>query len=1167
MKKSIILVLIIVGIFVLNMYDIPTETNLVDIPDTTSLTLNSVSQSFTGNYWVPFISGDPKDSVILPKSRDSTGFCIDTNFFGMYVMKREMDDGDSYHQVTIPNCGNLETQGKPAVPHLIRFFEVPMGVKFSLKVIYEQSKTLKGYNVIPSQELHEDLVNDSHKYKFTKDTMLYTTNALFPSECARLESDPIIIRGHRLLPITFYPIQFNPVTKEVRTYSKIEVRVNYNSPAQIKEIPDRLLSPAFEEMLDMMIPNYQYRFDLPLEYPIEYPGQERTGCDYLIIAYDTFTEEIQLLANWKQEKGYLTRIVKTSEIKPPSVNPTVTDIANYIKNAYETWTPAPSFVLLVGDSDFIPTHYKTPHLSLGHGGYKTPTDLYYFTVDGEDYFPDIYYGRLAVNSEDELKTVASKIVRYETDPPTDPNFYRNVLATAQFQDDDLDDYEDRRFTLTSEEVRDYLQNDYTVTRVYTAAAAADPRNYSVDYDAGLPIPADLLRTNGFAWNGDDNDITNALQNGCFFVYHRDHAGSRNFWNHEFSSWWCNTDHWGDPFFGNAQITALTNGELLPVVLSIECQSCWFDSEVDQFHDGNLTRNFESICELFVNQPNGGAVAAIGATRNSNSGYNDQLVRGMVDAIWPDFDPAFNVGEIYHLGHMLNYGKFYMTNVYGYDKPKTKQTFEMFHLIGDPEMEMWTDVPAELMVEFPEAIGSGSYQEFIIKVSDLIGGNPIDHARVCLDGGSLHQVKYTNPAGEVIFNVLPSTTPVKLTVTKHNFIPFQDDITVTSLGASLDITPSDGPAGITATLSGTSFGSSETVSIYFGDNVVSTTTTTDAAGVFTISPYTVPSGSIGFLNVVAKGSTSGRTAVTLYRRLPNQPLPDPHLYCQWADDTWYLNPGSENPRWNNPVIQLIDTATSDLVASSDLIVGHTYTVKATIFNDEPAIATDTEVTFEWAFWGAGQKTWYKFGDDKVTVPARVGSINGEVTAEALWTPAITGHICLMISVYHPWDLDFDNNNGQENTHVHPVSSPATATFTLSNPSDQAALIYLEARQIGSANLWPVEIQRDYPQVQTPGENKTIKITVNTPEDVQEGEKRIYVIDAYIDGILIGGVEIEFVKSRFIPTSSSNPTSTKPSTSNLTSSESSETSTTTTITPFSIPLALLPTVLLYYWKKRK
>lgn len=86
-----------------------------------------------------------------------------------------------------------------------------------------------------------------------------------------------------------------------------------------------------------------------------------------------------------------------------------------------------------------------------------------------------------------------------------------------------------------------------------------------------------------------------------------------------------------------------------MVLSIECQSCWFDAEVDQFNDGNLTRNFESICEVFVNQPNGGAIAAIGATRNSNSGYNDQLVRGMVDAIWPDFDPAFNVGEIYHLG--------------------------------------------------------------------------------------------------------------------------------------------------------------------------------------------------------------------------------------------------------------------------------------------------------------------------------------------------------------------------------------------------------------------------------------------------------------------------------------------------------------------------------------
>jgi hypothetical protein len=153
---------------------------------------------------------------------------------------------------------------------------------------------------------------------------------------------------------------------------------------------------------------------------------------------------------------------------------------------------------------------------------------------------------------------------------------------------------------------------------------------------------------------------------------------------------------------------------------------------------------------------------------------------------------------------------------------------------------------------------------------------------------------------------------------------------------------------------------------------------------------------------------------------------------------------------------------------------------------------------------GQRVWNNFGTDTITVAA-----GGVTTAEADWTPSITGHTCLMVTIYHPWDENLDNNKGQENTDVHPVSSPGEISFTVGNPTQETALVYLDAKQIGGPDLWAVTIDRDYPQVQEPGEVLNGTLIVEAPEDAEVGEMRIFTISGYIDGELVGGVEIYVV----------------------------------------------------------
>ncbi len=66
-----------------------------------------------------------------------------------------------------------------------------------------------------------------------------------------------------------------------------------------------------------------------------------SGADYLIICPDAYQTRFEEFAQWKTRKGYVTRIAPLSE-----TGSSATAIRSYIQNAYNTWEPAPRFVLI-----------------------------------------------------------------------------------------------------------------------------------------------------------------------------------------------------------------------------------------------------------------------------------------------------------------------------------------------------------------------------------------------------------------------------------------------------------------------------------------------------------------------------------------------------------------------------------------------------------------------------------------------------------------------------------------------------------------------------------------------------------------------------------------------------------------------------------------------------
>lgn len=133
--------------------------------------------------------------------------------------------------------------------------------------------------------------------------------------------------------------------------------------------------------------------------------------DYLVIVYDDFYNSITPLVQARQANGLVVKVIKTSQI---GASPTAEQVATVIRNEYQASLGSPpplQYVLLVGDTPFVPIHYRDYPLEAGDEAHVA-TDLYYATMDDADYLPDIAVGRLPVNTVGEAQAVVAKIVGY-----------------------------------------------------------------------------------------------------------------------------------------------------------------------------------------------------------------------------------------------------------------------------------------------------------------------------------------------------------------------------------------------------------------------------------------------------------------------------------------------------------------------------------------------------------------------------------------------------------------------------------------------------------------------------------------------------------------------------------------------------------------------------------
>jgi hypothetical protein len=280
-------------------------------------------------------------------------------------------------------------------------------------------------------------------------------------------------------------------------------------------------------------------------------------------------------------------------------------------------------------------------------------------------------GRIPASTNDEAERAVTQIINYERNPPGDEDYYRRMAFGAYFQDNyPQDDRADRAYMKTLEGIRQHMVSlGFDVERVYVSNNP-NPQQY-ID---GTAVPADVVNSIVPAADATQAMI-DELTDGQLMVGHRDH-GSRI--------------GWAEPPFHIPHISMI--GNTIPsIIYSVNCSTGMFDADPS-----------DSFAEAMLHF-NGGAPSLIAATELSGTWRNDSLIKGLFDGMWPGVLPGFPGNNASYgirfnrLGDLLNYAKSYLLVEHG-ENSGVRSHFEMYHVVGDPTLQLWTDVPLSLRLK-------------------------------------------------------------------------------------------------------------------------------------------------------------------------------------------------------------------------------------------------------------------------------------------------------------------------------------------------------------------------------------------------------------------------------------------------------------------------------------
>ncbi|MDR2010317.1 MAG: C25 family cysteine peptidase [Bacteroidales bacterium] len=647
-------------------------------------------------------------------SNNTDRFSFENSFDKIQLSEGKTKDG-IYTKIEVQGYITNNDIGNPDLPVMTKLIEVPLNYNDIVINTYVKSTQVIDLNeygfynpVLPAQpSVMKD--QDPETLPFKKNSNIYADKEYYENDLVKVEKLGKM-RGIQIAQLIVSPFSYDIESNTLTIRNGIEVEIIFRGADILKteQVKQDKYSPAFDNVYKKLW-NYKtlQTKNLAVQHPVK----------YVIVSNRMFEETLQPFIEWKTKKGFNVVTAYTDEI-----GTTVSGIKSYMQGLYDAGTaedPAPSYLLIVGDIAQVPATQISRSSSERH-----PTDMYYCEFDGgNDYIPEMFFGRFSATNVAQLQSQIDKTLMYEQYTFPEPGFLENTVLVAG--------------------------NDS-----YWAPTHA---NGQMNY-----FNANYLN--------DDHDVNvnkylhpnSSSQRSAILANINSGAAIVNYTAH------CNEDGWGGPNFLVSDVPNLTNTDKYFFSIGNCCLSNKFD---------------ESVCfgEALLRENKKGAVIHIGGSNNTiwnedfywsvgiaSSITANPTYAGTTQAVYDHLfhengeEPYITAGQMNYIGNM---------SVMAATSSYKQYYFEIYHVMGDPSLMAYVGVPGELNAEYSSVLYLGMTTLSVETEADA-------YVAISLNGVLL-DAKHAGTTGlvELEFPALTSTDPLDIVITKQFRIPHTEQVTV------------------------------------------------------------------------------------------------------------------------------------------------------------------------------------------------------------------------------------------------------------------------------------------------------------------------------------------------------------------------------------------------------
>ncbi len=705
----------------------------------------------------------------------SSGMTVGTDTLG----------GVTYTTVNYGELFNSGEPGKPSLPVDYLKFSVPYNAtNFSVTATLSNNMTQYiDHLVYPSQPSR--MMSDTTPVIITlPDSSVYYTNTFYPSQAAWVVDEGFLAGENHIVTVAVMPIAFKHTKgkiverDELRRSGTVRLTLRYDLSDSLAMYPivrnDTALRNEGHRLTQSMVVNptnvEAYAPDIYMDtMMVINPNSSGDGLNvgdpesigdlidpnpieihdypYLIITTNDLYHSMRRIVGLKRQKGYDVKIVTVDDIMSDPhasqgdiiekldhtyylvYNDSAGRIKQYLRNAFKYW--GTQYVLLAGTGVPYRSVYTTS--SVGDTIPDLTTDLYYSDFNGDwsipfhknkiDTHAEIFIGRILAIDSQQIINYSEKLARYELNPGHGNYDYLRRIFYSKCLDQQK--YENDCYYYAWLPYRNYSKifNDSICIKELLSS----------HYPSGTDIIDSLnLYKPGYI------SLMNHAGPSGYITYGRRHYDEEDNYLYLWAIDTENIDTSGepndDPINGNG-LNNMTNKWHPSICYSIGCMTIPFDKASG---NGNIVMN---LGESFTTGKDYGGPAFLGNTHNGIFGSSSDLERFFASQL----RKYYKIGIAEAKSKEMNY----ITESY---------TSMTHNLLGDPEFEIWTDIPQQ-------------FTNISVTRTDnsvTISGITEDSTTVAIysNNGSVRSVLANTSS--ITRNVSSNSTVM---VYKHNYIPY------------------------------------------------------------------------------------------------------------------------------------------------------------------------------------------------------------------------------------------------------------------------------------------------------------------------------------------------------------------------------------------------------------